>query len=196
MARRKAEKRPYQQRRRAEQTAETRQRIIDAAIDLHTDIGPGRTTISVVAERAGVQRHTLYAHFPDERSLLMACSGETMLRDPLPDVTPWRDIARPKARLKTGLRALYDWYERNADLAASVMRDAEYDELVREVSALRWGPSIALILGVLGDGLEPRQMPLLQLATGFHCWRSLVQTSGMSHDDAVEAMTAAVFAKA
>jgi len=195
MARREALKRPYQQKRRAEQTAETRQRIVEAAIDLHTDIGPGRTTISMVAERAGVQRHTFYAHFPDERSLLLACSGEALARDPLPDANPWREIARPKARLKTGLTALYDWYARNADLTARVLRDAEYHELVRDISALRWGPSIARIIEVLGEGLEPRQMPLLHLALSFHSWRSLVRESGLETDAAVDAMVAAIFAK-
>jgi AcrR family transcriptional regulator len=195
MARRKPEKRPYQQKRRAALTAETRQRIVEAAIDLHTDIGPGRTTISMIAERAGVQRHTFYAHFPDERSLLMACSGEAMARDPLPDAGPWREIARPKARLKTGLTALYEWYGRNADLTACVLRDAEYHELVRDISALRWGPGIAVIIEVLGKELEPRQMPLLHLALSFHSWRSLVRESGLDTDAAVDAMVAAIFAK-
>jgi len=195
MARREAEKRPYQQKRRAALTAETRRRIVEAAIDLHTEFGPGRTTISMVAERAGVQRHTFYAHFPDERSLLMACSGESMARDPLPDADPWCEIARPKARLKTGLMALYGWYERNAALAACVLRDAAYHELVRDISALRWGPAMARITEVLGQGLEPRQMPLLHLALSFHSWRSLVQESGLPTDAAVDAMVAAVFAR-
>jgi len=196
MARREALKRPYQQKRRAEQTAETRQRIVEAAIDLHTDIGPGRTTISMVAERAGVQRHTFYAHFPDERSLLLACSGEALARDPLPDANPWREIARPKARLNAGLTALYDWYGRNADLTACVLRDAEYHELVREVSAQRWGPCIALLFEVLGEGLAPRQMALLRLAASFHTWRSLVRESGLDAEAAAEMMTTAILAKA
>jgi AcrR family transcriptional regulator len=195
MAHRKPEKRPYQQKRRAEQTAETRQRIVEAAIDLHGSVGPARTTISMVAERAGVQRHTFYAHFPDERSLLMACSGETMERDPFPDATPWRNIARPRARLKAGLDALYAWYARNADLTACVQRDAEYHDLTSEISTLRWGPPMARLFEVLGEGLEPRQMALLQLATSFHCWRSLVQKSGLDTDAAVDTMVAAISAK-
>lgn len=196
MARRLPLKRPYTQQRRAEQTAETRQRIVEAAIDLHGSVGPGRTTISMVAERAGVQRHTFYAHFPDERSLLMACSGEAMARDPFPDATAWREIARPKVRLKAGLDALYAWYARNADLTACVLRDAEYHDLTNEISNLRLGPQMARLFEVLGDGLEPRQIALLHLAASFHCWRSLVQKSGLDTDAAVDAMVAAIFAKA
>ena len=80
--------RTYTLRRRAEQQAETRRRIVEAAVDLHGSVGPASTTFSMIAERAGVQRHTLYAHFPDERSLLLACSGLAHERDPLPDPEP------------------------------------------------------------------------------------------------------------
>jgi AcrR family transcriptional regulator len=75
--------RTYTLKRRAEQQAETRQRIVEAAVELHSSIGPAATTVSMVAERAGVQRHTYYAHFPDERSLAMACSGLALARDPV-----------------------------------------------------------------------------------------------------------------
>ena len=85
--------RTYRLGRRAEKQAETRQRIVEAAVDLHGSVGPALTTLSMVAERAGVQRHTLYAHFPDERSLFMACSRQASERDPMPDADIWRGIA-------------------------------------------------------------------------------------------------------
>src|SRR5262245_53961391 len=110
--------RTYTLKRRAEQQAETRRRIIEAAVDLHSSIGPALTTFTMVAERAGVQRHTLYAHFPDERSLSLACSGLTFERDPPPDAEPWRAIADARECLRSGLRALYAWFERNEALAA------------------------------------------------------------------------------
>src|SRR6187200_133092 len=135
--------RTYTLKRRAEQQAETRQRIVEAAVDLHGTVGPARTTFSMVAERAGVQRHTLYAHFPDERSLLMACSGLALERDPLPDPAPWRAIEDRRERLRVGLAALYGWYERNAALAACVLRDAESHALVREIVEIRMAPSLA-----------------------------------------------------
>src|SRR5678815_2610442 len=84
--------RTYTLKRRAEQQADTRRRIVEAAVELHGTVGPARTTVSMVADRAGVQRHTFYAHFPDERDLLMACSGLVFERDPLPDAAPWRAI--------------------------------------------------------------------------------------------------------
>src|SRR4051794_10665805 len=108
--------RGYTLKRRAEQQAETRLRIVEAAVELHGELGPALTTLSMVAERAGVQRHTLYAHFPDERSLFMACSGLALERNPLPDPSGWRTIADRNTRLRTGLAAIYAWYERNRDL--------------------------------------------------------------------------------
>src|ERR1700733_7286442 len=116
-------KRPYTLKRRAEHQANTRRRIVQAAVDLHSTLGPGRTTVSMVAERAGVQRHTLYAHFPDERSLYLACSGLAFERDPLPDAEAWRAIKSARERLRVGLGAIYGWYERNSDLVACAVRD-------------------------------------------------------------------------
>ena len=78
--------RSYRLGRRADKQAETRQRIVEAAVDLHSTLGPARTSVAQIAARAGVQRHTDYAHFPDERSLFLACSGLALARDPLPDV--------------------------------------------------------------------------------------------------------------
>ena len=184
--------RPYTLKRRAERQAETRHRIVEAAVDLHGSIGPAATTLSMIAARAGVQRHTLYAHFPDERSLFLACSGLVMERDPLPDATPWRRIADPGERLRAGLRALYGWYRRNAALAACVLRDAEHHALTREVVDLRMEPSMASYHEVLGAGLNARQAALLRVALSFFTWRTLTGEGGLTPDAAVDAMACAV----
>jgi AcrR family transcriptional regulator len=184
--------RTYTLRRRAEQQAETRQRIVEAAVALHGSIGPAATTVSMVAERAGVQRHTFYAHFPDERSLLLACSGLAYERDPLPDAAPWRTMEGARERLRVGLRAIYDWYQRNAELAACVLRDAEHHPLVREISALRSGPSMAAYREVLGTTLNEKQRALLQLALSFYTWRTLTREGGLKQDAAVATMVEAI----
>src|SRR5918997_4439205 len=149
--------RSYTLKRRAEQQAETRQRIVEAAVDLHSSLGPARTSLSMIAERAGVQRHTLYAHFPDERSLLMACSGHTYERDPPPDAAPWRSIEDRQERLRVGLTAIYGWYERNGQRVGCVLRDAEHHALTKEISALRMAPSMAAYREVLGAKLSATQ---------------------------------------
>jgi AcrR family transcriptional regulator len=184
--------RTYTLKKRAEQQAETRQRIVEAAVALHGSVGPAATTVSMVAQRAGVQRHTFYAHFPDERSLLMACSGLALARDPVPDAAPWRAIADPAERLRAGLRALYDWHARNAELNGCVLRDAEHHALVREICELRYGPPMGAVSGVLGAALNAQQQALLHLALSFFTWRTLVRESGLSQGAAVDVMVRAI----
>jgi AcrR family transcriptional regulator len=180
--------RTYTLGRRAEQQAETRQRIAEAALELHSTIGPARTTLSMVAERAGVQRHTLYAHFPDERSLFRACTGLSAERDPLPDAEPWRAIADPGERLRVGLRTLYDWYERNAALVGNVLRDVELHPLAREANEQWAVPAMATYAEVLGARLTAQQQALLPLALSYYTWRTLTGQSGLKQDAAVAAM--------
>jgi len=184
--------RTYTLGRRAEQQAETRQRIVEATADLHARVGPARTTISMIAEQAGVQRHTFYAHFPDERSLFLACSGLFAERHPAPDPEPWRAIGDPPDRLRQGLAAIYDWYARNAEMLSSVIRDAEHHALTRETAALRFAPLIAAYNEVLGEGLGERQRALLALALSFHTWRTLAGDGGLPPEAAVDAMVRAV----
>jgi AcrR family transcriptional regulator len=186
--------RTYTLKRRAEQQAETRRRIVEAAVALHSSIGPALTTFKMVADKAGVQRHTLYAHFPDERSLMLACSGMVLERDPMPNAEPWRAIEDPRQRLRVGLRAIYDWYDRNATLTACVLRDAEYHQLTREINELRAGAPVASYREVLGAKLNVRQRALLQLALSFFTWRTLVSEAGMKQSAAVGLMVQAVAA--
>jgi AcrR family transcriptional regulator len=182
----------YTLKRRAEQQAETRQRIVEAAVELHGSVGPALTTLSMVAERAGVQRHTLYAHFPDERDLYLACSGLALERDPLPDARSWRDIDDRQERLRVGLLAVYDWYGRNAELAACVLRDAEYHPLTREIVGMRMAPSMTAWQDVLGATLSPKQRAVLRLALSFFTWRTLVREGGLRPGAAVAAMVRAI----
>jgi AcrR family transcriptional regulator len=180
--------RTYTLGRRAEQQAETRQRIVEAAVDLHTRIGPARTTISMIAQQAGVQRHTVYAHFPDERSLFAACSGLFEERNPPPDPEPWRLVNDPSARLRQGLAAIYAWYAGNAETLSSVIRDAEHHAMTRETATMQFGPLMAAYHEVLGAGLGPRQRAVLGLALSFFTWRTLARDSGLTQDAAVDAM--------
>lgn len=184
--------RTYTLKRRAGQQAETRQRIVEAAVDLHGSVGPALTTISMVAERAGVQRHTVYAHFPDDRSLHLACSGLVQERDPPPEAGAWRAIGNPQERLRAGLSAVFGWYGRNAELLACVLRDAEYHPLTKEISELRFGPYMAACRDVLGAKLSKKQRAMLGLALSYFTWRTLVRECGLKQDAAVAAMIQAI----
>ena len=116
--------RPYRKHRRAELEQQTRERIVEATVDLHGSVGPARTTVSGVAERAGVQRATVYRHFPDEESLFVACSAHWRERNPRPDLAGWAAVRDPDARLELALRELYAWYGRTEQMIGLLTRDA------------------------------------------------------------------------
>src|SRR5690349_24354032 len=106
------QKRPYRKKKRAELEEETRRRITKSAVDLHGTVGPAHTSMSAVAERAGVRRSTLYRHFPDEASLFEACSGHWSAANPPPDLSAWAAIEDPDERLRVGLREMYAYWRR------------------------------------------------------------------------------------
>jgi AcrR family transcriptional regulator len=187
--------RSYELKKRAERQQETRQRIVEAAVQLHGTKGPGRTTLSDVARLAGVQRHTLYRHFPTERDLFMACSGCFYERNPPPDPEPWRATADPAARLRRGLTELYAYYGQAQGMLTRVLRDAEYHPLTREIATLRgqWlGPVRETLAEVVPPGARARTM--LGLALDFRVWSRLA-ADGLPAEAAAEAMTAAILAQ-
>jgi len=188
--------RKYELKRRGERMEDTRRRIVDAAIDLHQTIGPARTSVSAVAERAGVQRQTYYRHFPDEQSLFHACTGLYLERAPLPDPEPWRAIADASERLQRGLAELYGYYAENEAMLGNVIRDAEISATTREAIEVGVTPTVMAIREVLAEALpagdSPALLATLDLVLDFNTWRLLVRRSGLSQDKAVELMVSVV----
>src|SRR5688572_9196115 len=130
-------KRRYELKRRAEQLNETRNRIVEATVGLHTTAGPAHTTISAIAERAGVQRHTVYAHFRTEKDLFDACSAHWAALHPFPDATSWNAIEDPEQRLRAALGAVYEWYETVGDDLDVFRHDARIHATTAELVARR-----------------------------------------------------------
>jgi AcrR family transcriptional regulator len=184
--------RNYTLKKRAEKQAQTRQRIVEATFDLHGSVGPAQTTLSMIAEKAGVQRHTLYAHFKDERSLFEACSGLHLEREPLPEIDAWRRINDVDQRLRVGLSELYGWYSRNAGVVGAVLRDAQVHDLTRETVAITIIPYMNGCRDVLAETLTKQQSAVLGLALSFHTWQTLVQEQGLQSTEAAEVMARAI----
>ena len=145
----------YELKKRAERQQQTRRRIVEAAVELHTELGPAATSISAIADRAGVQRHTVYSHFPTELDLGMACSGLHFEREPPPDPELLAVIEDGEERLRAGLEALYAYFERNEQILTHVQRDAEVHETTRIVFEPRSAPPVRLH-EVLAAGLPAR----------------------------------------
>jgi len=178
--------RKYDLGRRADAKADTRRRITAAAVDLHATLGPARTTISAIAERAGVQRLTVYRHFPDEADLLAACGAHWIGENPPPDPTPWREIGDPRERLLTALTAIYRWYRANEGMIGNTERDAP------ALPALAAVADPAAYLDPVRDLLGPPEArAALGHALAFSTWRSLARDQGLS-DRAAAALIARI----
>jgi AcrR family transcriptional regulator len=190
-------KRTYRMKKRADEMAETRRRITTAAVELHGTIGPARTTLSAVAERAGVQRHTVYRHFPDDEALLAACSAHYYAANPWPDIQAWRAIDDPRERLERGLDELYDYYERTEPMLVNVLRDAEVVDTVRaSLAPLEELLSEAAQILAKGRSARGRRrhvlVAALRHALDFQTWRSLVAADRVTRSEAIELVTALV----
>lgn len=186
-------KRRYRKRRRAELEDETRRRITEAAVELHGSVGPVRTTLSAVAERAGVQRATLYRHFPDEEALFDACSAHWAADHPLPDPASWAAITDPDARLRVALSEIYAWYENGQEMLTRTTRDAALVPAMRS-AVERMGGWFAEAIGTILRGRPERGARRRRVeaaighAVSFATWGSLVRDQGLSDAEAVELM--------
>jgi AcrR family transcriptional regulator len=188
--------RKYELKRRAEDMAETHRRITEAAIELHGTVGPSRTTLSAIAKQAGVERKTLYRHFPTEADLFMACSAHFFAANPWPDLEDWRAIRDPQQRLVRALDELYAYYERTEPMLGNVLRDAELVGFARDaVAPLRAYLGEAAEILIIGRRARGRRRELLvgslRHALAFSTWRSL-STNGIGRSDAAKLITALV----
>lgn len=187
--------RPYRMRARAEQEARTRQRIVESAVALHGSLGPARTSMSAIAENAGVRRSTLYRHFPDEGAVFDACTAHWRAANPPPDLAAWAAVASPTERLRLGLTELFAFYGRTGDMLANLYRDEEVSPPVAE----RFGAFrdyLDAARDVLCAGRPLRGAPgrrtraALGHAVAFATWRSLVREQGLPAADAVALLCA------
>jgi AcrR family transcriptional regulator len=191
----------YKLNKRAEREEETRQRIVDAAVTLHRELGPSRTSILALSRRAGVSRPTIYRHFPDQKSLLAACSGHTRTLNPPPTLAAWAELVDPERRLAVALTQVFEYYAANESILAHVLRDAEHDPLVRDASEPRRrymteaGSMLAHPWNVRG-AKKRRLQAAIAHAIAFSTWRSLVREEGLREREAITLLTALVRAAA
>jgi AcrR family transcriptional regulator len=191
------QKRPYRMKVRAELQEETRRRITESAVELHGTLGPSRTSMSAVAEHAGLPRSTLYRHFPDEAALFVACAGHWAMQHPLPDLEGWAAVGDPDARLRLALEELYAYYDGAEPMLANILRDLAVVEAVRTQFAPFVGymqaAQATLMAGRRGRGrAAARTRAAIGHALAFTTWRSLVREQECSRSDAVAMMCALV----
>src|SRR5438132_2102763 len=187
-------KRHYRLQRRAERMAETRRRIAHAAVELHASIGPMAATITAIAERAGVQRHTVYSHFPDEHSLFRACVAHGLSLWPLPDPSRWAEIGDPQHRLATALDELYGYFERTEPMWTNVSRDLPALPALAKANApvfAHWD-AMRRALSVGPPGRRRRSRALVGHFLAFTTWRSLARDERLTRPEIVAVAVAAI----
>jgi AcrR family transcriptional regulator len=184
-----APKRTYQKAKRAEDEGRTRGRIVDATEYLHGSLGPAHTTVSAVADRAGVTRATVYRHFADEESLFLACSQQWLSRQQLPDPDTWGLVEDPIERLRTGLVDIYGFYRSGQQMLRNIHRDVESVPAVvvaaRRSREQRW---LDDLLAPLPGHRGTLVRAAVAHATTFTTWQSLCGAQGLSDRSAVELM--------
>jgi AcrR family transcriptional regulator len=194
-------RKPYRKSKRAELEAQTRARITASAVKLHGTVGPARTTISAIAQDAGVQRATVYRHFPTQEDLFAACSAHFWAQHPPPDPAAWATIENPDERLAVALGELYRLYRDTAPMLERTARDAPHvPAMASRTQAFRGllaSMAETLMRGRPVRGSRRRRVAAaVGHAISFATWRSLTVEHGLDDDDAVRLMTALVTAAA
>ena len=176
---------------RAHQMDETRRRIVAATVELHGTVGPANTTVSAIAERAGVTRVTVYRHFPDDDALFAACTSHWAAQQRIPDVAGWREVPAPADRAKAALTDLYRFFHEAEPMLTLTNRDREVlPDFVRSRNQQTTLTQIDALL----QAWPPRQRTktrraLIGHAMSFDTWRSLCVDQALPQQDAVAAMT-------
>lgn len=186
-------RRAYTQTRRAEQQSETRRRIVEAVYALHGEIGPAQTSIKAIAERAGVERLTVYRHFADEGEIFAACNAHFLADTPPPHPAAWAGVTDPAARLRTALLAFYGYYRRTEARLGKALRDAEELPALAAVLA-PWGRFVESVRDDMQAGWQVDEATRTKLggaighALRFDTWRSLAQLEGLDDGAAADLM--------
>jgi AcrR family transcriptional regulator len=191
------EKRTYRMKRRAELEAQTRLRITESAVALHGTVGPARTSISAIAEHAGVRRSTVYRHFPDEAALFAACSSHWRAANPPPELVSWREIENPDERLRVALGEMYAHYRRTEGMLANLFRDeATVPSVQMSFSAFHAYLVDTADVLMRGRGLRGGAAKRVRAAVGhalsFATWQSLAREQGLEDRQAADLMRALV----
>ena len=174
-----------------------RRRIVEATVALHSEVGPAKTTIAEIARRAGVQRLTVYKHFPIDAELFAACSAQWMEDNPMPDLSGALAIEDPAHRVREVLALLYGRFRDTEQMIAHIQRDRLVMPALDERASLTFDAAMSRLAASLSEGFKARGKEaerlnaMLAVALSFWTWRALKRL-GLSDAAAADVMASAV----
>jgi AcrR family transcriptional regulator len=191
-------RRGYRLGKRAESQQETRRRITEATVELHGTVGASQTTIADIARKAGVQRLTVYTHFPDLTSLFNACTTHWAAQHPMPDAREWLAVREPLERLSRALVAMYAYYDDNQAMFTNWLRDAEIIPELKPFAEAGYYHCIADIRDatLIDLALPEDARAAFHVALSFDTWRLLHDREGLSNAAAANLMARTVLSLA
>ena len=174
--------------RRASQVDDTRRRITEAAVRLHTSVGPSETSFAAVADEAGVTRLTLYRHFSSRDELFAACMSHWRAQHPPPDVDAWRSERSFERRLRRAVDELYGWYAKNSDDLYPLYRDAAFTpDATHRARRENIERMTDVIIGPPADSTRAHRVrAAVGHVLGYWTWQSLAVDEACPHAEAVE----------
>lgn len=202
MSTQKTKNRKYELKARAESQERTRQRIAEAAAELHAEVGPAETTVAEIARRAGVSRLTVYKHFPNNAALYPACSAHHFSQNPLPDFEAALAPEDPVDRVRSLLVTVYGgWYRKQHRLLRNLNRDRRIDPALDQFMRANGDVALGGLAEAVTAGFEldpdpaARVRSMVRVALDFWTWERLTG-EGMDDEAAAELMTDGVAAVA
>jgi AcrR family transcriptional regulator len=189
--------RGYTLRARQDSMSGTRERITQATVRLHERVGPRETTVSAIAEEAGVTRLTVYRHFPNEEALVTACSAHWGAQHPRPDPSTWSKIGDPVTRLRTALAETYAWMRTAAPMMTKIYRDLDTmpSFVAHSLAADEQARVAVLAAGFPARGRKTQRLAgAIAHALSVSTWESLCVNASLDDHDAVDLMVGAVLA--
>lgn len=177
----KTKARPYRMKQRAAAAAETRQQIVDAAIELSLEHWYDEITLRQIAARAGVALQTVVNHFGTKEGILTAC-----LEQPLPAQMMTRTAATPDD-VEGAVRLLVADYELAGDaILRSIALEGRIEALRpfldrgREEHRQWVARTFPAALADLRGGAGRRRLDLLVCATDVLTWKLLRRDRSLS----------------
>jgi AcrR family transcriptional regulator len=156
---------------REDTMAETRARIVGAALRLYREIGVAGTTVPLIAEAADVAPATVRNHFPTLGDLAAATAEALLVELRMPDASIFAGARSLTERMDRLLREIVDFFERGnewwqireADRAAGDQWSAPEARYYEEIATLI-GEAIApiddpAIIGIVGSVLVQAYFP-------------------------------------